>query len=46
MQKNGKFVWKYKGTGRDMIFDLDPDARSFRILKEYLQEKGFDIDFA
>jgi SPP1 gp7 family putative phage head morphogenesis protein len=45
LQVNGKFVWKYHGSGRDMIFDLDRDARSWEILNRYLQEKLFDIRF-
>jgi hypothetical protein len=45
LQTNGKFVWKYKGTAREMLFDLDRNARSWRILEAYLQERGFTIRF-
>jgi SPP1 gp7 family putative phage head morphogenesis protein len=44
-QVNGKFLWKYHGSSRDMIFDLDRSERSWEILEEYLQERGFTIDF-
>lgn len=45
LQVNGKFVWRYKGGTKDMIFDLDRDSRSWRVLLEYLQERGFTIEF-
>lgn len=42
---NGSKVWLYFGSGRPMLFDLDQDSRSFEILRNYLHEKGFDVDF-
>ena len=44
-QTNGKRVWLYYGYGRPMMFDLNRDSASFRILRKYLQEKEFEIDF-
>lgn len=44
-QQNGNLVWKHFGTGREMIFDLDPTTPSWRILRKYLQERGFEVEF-
>lgn len=42
-QPNGWFVWKYHGTAREMLFDLDPASRSTAMLKGYLQTRGFKL---
>ena len=36
----GKFWWLQNGTGRDMIFELGENKKSYQIWQAYLQEKG------
>lgn len=44
-QENGWLVWLYLGRSKDMVFDLDQDTPSWRILRKYLQKKGFTVEF-
>jgi SPP1 gp7 family putative phage head morphogenesis protein len=38
-EMGGADWWKEYGTERDMRFDLDPDSRSFKLLRLYLEYK-------
>jgi SPP1 gp7 family putative phage head morphogenesis protein len=45
-QENGPLVWKYHGSGRPMVFDLDRESTSWRLLQKYLHQKGFGVEFS